>query len=163
MMDLEGSEGNEGAADADGNPAAAVATSTFTPKQEEIVRKVSLQEFGKEFGISPHPIRDLAKKASNNRTSTTASGVFTTQAVAAAAVRLGSKKARSNLSNEPVCITLSSDEDGEGDDEDTNDAIPHNEQEVNVDLEELGAGGKLKHSREYCLSIFFFFNQFSHL
>ncbi len=112
MMDLEGFEGNEGAADADGNPEAAVATSTITPKQRE------------EFGISPHAIRDLADKASyNNRTtpmvttvqtSTTASGVFTTQAVAAAAVHLGSKKARSNLSNEPVCITLSSDEDGGG-------------------------------------------------
>ncbi len=37
---------------------------------------------------------------------------------------------------------------GGGNDEDTNNAIPHNEQEESVDLEELGAGGKVNRSRE---------------
>ena len=267
MMDLGGPEGNEGAAGADGNPAAAVgkksATATFTPKQkEDIVRKVSEehispQDLGKEYGISPHTIRDWVKKAGKTlparykktapvvttvQASTTAAGVVTTQAGGAAkdgdaatptsaaspnvsaasaasssaaaaaapvapkrvpgklalckqcgnlsedhatctrckrrlpddvkvvddpafkpkpdsttlvsssssaadkksnlrAVRLGTKKARNAMSNEPVCIALSSDEDGEGDDDDTNDAIPHDELEETVDLEELG--GKL--------------------
>ncbi|MCP3662035.1 MAG: transposase, partial [Gammaproteobacteria bacterium] len=73
MIDLGGPEGNEGAAGAEGNPAAAVgktnATATFTPKQkEEIVRRVaeentSPNELGKEYGISPHSIRDWVKKA----------------------------------------------------------------------------------------------------